>query len=159
MSCKVLEQDKRIRLYGRHNQTDHGIEVLKDNLHLFKDLRQPEARLVIQDLIDVFNIRADVLFEGNGVYSFKKITNDIRKLKKQGMKAMTHELYEFLHLCCGSIAHYNKGGWIEQYPTIAHFQRFFRCNEFGQRVLDYIPAWKTDVIKIVKSIERILRRV
>ena len=61
--------------------------------------------------------------------------------------------YEFLHLDCGSIAHYNIHGWIAEYPTLEHLKKFFRRNEFGRRVLDYIPYWHTDAKRIVEAIE------
>jgi len=70
------------------------------------------------------------------------------------MKKLTDYLYKFLSLSCGSIAHYNKYGWIACYPTVYDLKQFFRRNEFGQRVLRYIPIWKTDAQVIVKEVER-----
>jgi hypothetical protein len=61
-----------------------------------------------------------------------------------------------LHLSCGSIAHYNKQGWIDYYPTINHLKQFFIRNEYGSRVLHHIPQWHSDAISIVKEIEPLL---
>ena len=70
------------------------------------------------------------------------------------MKSMTKYLYQFLTLFCGPIAHYNMFGWIEEYPTVEDLKIFFMRNEFGQRVLNYIPNWNTDVYNIVTEIEK-----
>ena len=64
--------------------------------------------------------------------------------------------YRFLHLCCGSIAHYDIYGWICHYPTVEDLRQFFLKNEYGERVLDYVPGWKTDTKRIVEQIEVIL---
>ena len=104
--------------------------------------------------MDSENIQADILFDGNSVWSKKKILRDIRKVKKQGMNKLSDYLYKFLSLSCGSIAHYNKYGWISTYPTISHLQQFFRRNEYGERVLYHLPGWKTDAQQIVKEIEQ-----
>ena len=119
-------------------------------------MSESHARIKIQQLIDSGRIKADILFDGNSVWSKKRIIKDIKRVKKGGMTKLTNHLYQFLHLCCGSIAHYNKYGWIDTYPTIEHLREFFRRNEFGQRVLDHVPHWKTDVKEIVKEIEDIL---
>ena len=124
-------------------------------MHLEEELQLLEGERV-QSILDTEPIHAKLLFDGNGVYSKDKIIKDIKRVKKNGMPKMTNRLYEFLTLCCGSIAHYNKHGWIEEYPTIEHLRAFFKSNEFGERVLNHVPRWKTDVIEIVKEIESIL---
>jgi hypothetical protein len=67
---------------------------------------------------------------------------------------LSRYFYEFLHLNCGSIAHYNIHGWIHKYPTVEHLKKFFKQNEFGKPVREWIPKWKTDAIEIVKAIEQ-----
>lgn len=153
---KQLGIDNRVRIYGASYDVELAEELIEKFYPKLEDMDEPQARIELQSLIDTENLKADILFRGNGVYSFDKIIKDVRRVKKNGMEAMTNRLYKFLHLCCGSIAHYNKQGWIETYPTIEDLRNFFRSNEFGQRVLDYIPSWKTDVKRIVKEIESIL---
>jgi len=72
------------------------------------------------------------------------------------MGKLSDYLYKFLSLSCGSIAHYNKQGWIDVYPTVYDLRLFFVENEYGKRVLDTIPTWKTDAHRIVEEIEQIL---
>ena len=151
--CKI---DRRIALYGSKNAIDTAEELIERFFPKIAKLSEGEARIELQSLIDTEPVKADILFDGNGVYSKKKIIRDIKRVKKNGMQSMTNGLYQFLSLCCGSIAHYNKSGWIDVYPTIEHLRSFFRRNEFGQRVLDHVPHWKTDVKEIVKEIEDIL---
>lgn len=148
--------DKRIALYGSKLQIDTAEELIERFFPNISDNTEGEARLLLQSLLDTEPIKVSILFDGNTVYSKKKIIRAIKIVKKNGMDKMTKGLYEFLHLTCGSIAHYNKFGWIETYPTIEHLRGFFKHNEFGERVLTHTPIWKTDVKAIVKKIEDIL---
>jgi hypothetical protein len=151
--CKI---DKNIALYGNQSQIDAADELIKRFFPDIASQSEGNARIMLQSLIDTEPIKVSILYDGNGVYSQKKIIRDIKRVKKNGMKSMTNGLYEFLHLCCGSIAHYNKLGWIDEYPTIEDLRSFFKRNEFGERVLNHLPLWKTDVRAIVKEIEDIL---
>lgn len=138
---------------------------------------EPEARLEIQQLIDDNKLKADILYDGNIVWSYNKIIRNIKQIKKKGVlgyagyvqtgsmmrvpenntkPVLSDYLYEFLHLSCGSIAHYSKPGWIVEYPSAEDLKGFFQHNEFGQRVLEYLPDWKTDAKRIVYTIETIL---
>ena len=118
---------------------------------------EPKARLSLQHIIDSRKIKASILFEGNSVWSFCRTIKDINRVKKNGMEAMSDYLYKWLSLQAGSIAHYNKAGWISVYPTIEHLRSFFRKNEFGQRVKEHIPQRFTDSYVIVTAIEDILK--
>ena len=151
---KLLSIDNRIALYGNKQNIEQTEILLLKNIPHLPTLPESQARLKIQEVIDSERIKADILFDGNSVWSKKKILRDIRKVKKYGMEKLTNYLYEFLHLACGSIAHYNKFGWISTYPTISDLRQFFRRNEFGERVLNYLPCWKTDAQVIVKEIEK-----
>jgi len=153
---KQLNIDKRIKLYGTTKQIDDAEKVLIKIDYPISTMSESEARLIIQELIDSGRIKAKVLFNGNSVWGKKKIIRDIKKVKNGGMEKLTNHLYDFLHLSCGSIAHYDKGGWIDTYPTIEHLRQFFLNNEFGQRVLRHIPVWKSDVKNIVTDIEIVL---
>ena len=151
---KLLTIDNRIAIYGNSQQVEETEIILQKNIPDLPTLSESQARLKLQETIDSENIKADILFDGNSVWSKKKILRDIRKVKKQGMQKLSNYLYQFLHLGCGSIAHYNKYGWISTYPTVSHLRQFFQRNEFGERVLYHLPTWKTDAQVIVKEIEQ-----
>jgi hypothetical protein len=140
----------RIAIYG--SRKDINFANLCIN---FTDLlqKEPEDRLIIQKLIDTKKIKAIILYDGNTVWSFNTVIRDFKRYMKGGQ--MTNYLYKFLSLTCGSIAHYDKFGWSSTYPP-SEMRAFFQRNEFGERVYDHIPVWKTDAKKIVKEIERIL---
>ena len=151
---KLLTIDTRIAIYGNKQTIEETEIILQKNIPDLPALTESQARLKLQETIDHENIQADILFDGNSVWSKKKILRDIKTIKKYGMEKLSNYLYQFLSLSCGSIAHYNKYGWIETYPTISHLKQFFRRNEFGERVLYHLPVWKTDAYQIVKEIEK-----
>jgi len=141
-------------------------------------LPESEARLLIQKIIDREKLRATVMFDGNIVWSFDRIIRNLRRIVKAGKlysdgtpgevrvgmmifpsevkPILSKYFYEFLHLECGSIAHYSIHGWIGHYPTVEALRRFFMKNEHGKRVLDDIPQRYTDARRIVEEIEVIL---
>jgi hypothetical protein len=147
---EVSPHKTRISIYGSKKDVSFANLCIK-----FTDLLQDEAndRLMIQKLIDTKKIKATVLYDGNTVWSFNTVIRDFKRYIKGGQ--ITNYLYNFLSLACGSIAHYSKYGWMDCYPPEA-MKRFFLRNEFGLRVYDDIPVWKTDTKKIVREIERIL---
>ena len=150
---QLLPNDNRIAIYGKKQQVEQAQIILIKNIPDISTLSESQARLQLQETIDYENIKADILFNGNSVWSKIRILKDIKTVKKYGMKKLTNYLYQFLSLSCGSIAHYNKYGWIACYPTLHDLKQFFRRNEYGQRVLNYLPTWKTDAYKIVENIE------
>lgn len=151
---KQLTIDNRVAIYGNKQSIEQAEIILLKNIPQLPTLTESQARLKLQEVIDHENIKADILFDGNSVWSKKKILRDIKKVKKHGMNKLTDYLYKFLSLSCGSIAHYDKFGWIATYPTIQDLRQFFRRNEFGQRVLNYLPIWNSDAQAIVRNIER-----
>ena len=137
---------------------------------------EPMLRLTIQDLIDKHNLRATIMINGNSVWSRKRIIRNLKQIIQHGKlydkrkpryypigsllkipaggdPVLSNYFYNFLHLECGSIAHYNIQGWISMYPTLEDLKRFFKKNERGRRVLDWVPSWKTDVKRIVEAID------
>jgi len=170
----------KIEVSGPKNAVRKAEEMLKElkeieHVHL-EEMEEPVARIVLQDLIDEKNIRASILVNGNYVWSKKRILLNLRRIvefKRLYKRKTPHRelvggilylpvetdpvlskyFYEFLHLDCGSIAHYNIHGWIAEYPTLEDLKNFFRRNEFGHRVLDDIPSWHTDAKRIVEAIE------
>jgi len=150
---------KKLRVIGNPSDVEkfEGLIVSYDN---FEGFHEAHVRTIIQDILDSPSNKLrqlTVLYDGNTVWSKDKLLKDVKTIvKNKDMSKMTNHLYEFLHLCCGSIAHYNKQGWIDTYPNVSDLQSFFKRNEFGGNVLDSIPHWKTDVIKIVSGINKVL---
>jgi hypothetical protein len=152
---KVLEINNKVVVYGSKKDVEEAISILNIFCYfLTNDPEETRVRKRIQTIIDDKKLKADILYDGNTVWSKNKVLKGIKRVKKNGMKSMTKYLYSFLTLSCGSIAHYNMFGWIEEYPTIEDLKIFFMRNEFGQRVLNHIPIWNTDVYEIVVEIER-----
>ena len=159
-----------MRLIGSKREIEAAEEALNE---LDTDLSEGEIRPLIQEIIDHSKLKAAILYDGNGVWSKQRIIRNLRQIVKAGVlyredkpgyipigsmgkTILTKYFYEFLSLCCGSIAHYNINGWVAEYPTVEDLRAFFQKNEFGHRVLDHVPEWKTDVKIIVREIESIL---
>lgn len=170
----------KIRIYGSRKTRVKAVNILL-RIESLRDLTEPEARLKIQEEMDRHRLGKDsILYSGNGVWSRTRILKNLKKIIKHGTlydskqpeivpigqilslptstgdTILSKYFYQFLHLCCGSIAHYNIQGWIAYYPTVEDLRQFFLKNEHGKRVIDDIPLWKTDVQKIVRDIERLL---
>jgi len=160
--------------YGKHKIAVYGsskdIEIATQLLDTLK-LTGTEGvdRTLIQEVIDSNNIKADILYDGNGVWSYKKVIRDFKRALNSkpcqeseygsGDYSLTDYLYRFLHLCCGSIAHYNKYGWIGTYPAKTDLRGFILNNEFGRNVYDYQPLWKRDCKRITAELMKISERI
>lgn len=168
----------KLNISFRGNKTQK--ETAKGALGLIPNLEQmkeAEARLKIQDLIDEHDLKASILVNGNTVWSKKRILRNLDRIMKHGTlylrrspryvpvgsmlrfpqggtPVLSKYFYKFLHLDCGSIAHYNIHGWICHYPTVDYLKKFFMKNEFGKRVVDWIPDWYADAKRIVEEIEQ-----
>ena len=147
----------RITIHGSKKETEIAENILKQCLSpdLFNG-NESQARIEIQKLIDEHKIKAAILWDGNRVWSRNNIIRDLKTVIRQGMNALSDYLYEFFHLCCGSIAHYNKQGWICEYPSIDSLRDFFEHNEYGCSVLAHQPSWAADRIEIIKDINQLL---
>jgi hypothetical protein len=152
---KRYEKDTRITIYGSGkeiNIAESALDVIAD----LPALDEPKARILIQAVIDGYKVKASICFSGNSVWSKTRLIRDVKRIKAKGMNEMSDYFYRFVSLVCGSIAHYDLNGWISVYPSISDLRNFFRKNEFGNRVIDQIPNWHTDVKLIVAEIEKIL---
>lgn len=154
MKSKNLPQNKDIVIYGPAKEIEIAITVLSSNYDWI--ISQQDIITGLYKIIQCYNLKADILFNGNTIWNGTRILKDIKKVKIYGMMAMSNYLYKFCSLACGSIAHYNKMGWIECYPTLQDFKNFFQKNEMGQAVYNYVPCWRPDVKDIVKNIQNIL---
>jgi len=144
---------EKITIYGSKKDVEFAQKTLLQSLpmELFKE-NESIARLKIQSLIDEFNFKVAITWNGNTVWSKKKILKDLKRIMHKGMDALTDHLYGFFNLCCGSIAHYNKQGWICEYPNLEALRNFFYKNEYGHGVLEWQPWWTTDRIEIIKEV-------
>jgi hypothetical protein len=176
---KELKYSAEIRILGNKQEFEKAKAVL-NKLTILKNLREDKARIVIQDAIDEYHLNASILYKGNRVWSRRKILNNLERIIEKGTlygnkrviwmrvseticlpetpadfkPVLSKYFYEFLIMCCGSIAHYNLAGWIGIYPTLEDLKRFFLKNEHGKPVSEWIPWWKTDAKRIVEDIER-----
>jgi len=150
----------KIVIYGSKKDIDTARKAL-DDINL--EDNEGNDRLKIQKSIDDFNLKAIILYDGNGVWSYRKVLRDFNKLLKSkpdklkdyGEYCLTKYLYKFFHLCCGSIAHYDLAGWTYEYQTKQSVKDFIKKNEFGCDIARNQPGWKTDCIKIAKELLRL----
>jgi hypothetical protein len=149
--------NRKISLFGAIANVQKAEEVLNTIAPQIETAGEAEIRIVIMNLIEKHDLKCSILYKGNTVWNRKKLIKDTKSLVKNGMEVMTDYLYQFLSLDCGSIAHYNKQGWIATYPTVDDLRRFFRRNEYGQSVVNHTPRWKTDAITITQEMEKILK--
>lgn len=168
----------KLRFYGSKKDVEKAEDILS-RIPDLDVLNEENARLKIQDAIDRYNLKASILYDGNGVWSRKRIIRNLKQILKHGTLYradkpkyipigsmlriptigdawLSDYFYKFLSLCCGSIAHYNKSGWIAEYPTVDDLRDFFKKNEYGKPVKEDIPFWKTDAKRIVEDIETLL---
>jgi len=116
-------------------------------------------RLMIQEWISKNDFRPVVMYDGNSVIRKDKIITEFKRLLQQGsLSRMSDYFYCFLSLDAGSIAHFNKQGWISTYNnSVECLCKFFLHNEFGRDVVSEQPGWKTDCIAIGKEILAIIQ--
>lgn len=169
----------KIEVRGQRKAVEKAQKILGPQLNQLEQMNEEDARLKIQDMIDEHRLAACIIVNGNSVWSKRRILGNARRIRETGrlygektphreliagvlyLPAKTDPIlskyfYEFLHQHCGSIAHYNIHGWIAEYPTLDHLKRFFRKNELGYRVIDYIPSYMADAKCIVEAIEMLL---
>jgi hypothetical protein len=170
----MFRDHAQIRIIGSKKDTEQAEQLLKTIPDL-ENLGESKARLAIQKLIEDDNLKASILFDGNSVWNSKPIITNLRKIMVHGTLyngekphyvpigsmlrfpvvgecILSDYFYSFIHLHCGTSAHYNKQGWVTIYPTVEDLKAFFMKNEYGHRVIDDIPDWETDVKRIVQMI-------
>jgi len=126
-------------------------------------MKNGSARLLIQQLVDEHMLKATIMLDGHAVWSKERIVRNARRIVKhktlynieaEDYPILSHYFYQFLTQECGSIAHMDIHGWIHKYPDVNHLRDFFKCNEFGKPVREYIPTWRTDARAIVEAVEQ-----
>ncbi len=174
----MFKEHAQIRIIGGKKDVEKA-EALVSLIPDIKLLPESKARLLIQKTVEDNNLKATILFDGNSIWNSKRILANLRRIMQTGTLyngkkpkyipigsmlrmpvvgqcILSDYFYDFLHGHCGSIAHYNKQGWVTEYPTVEDLKAFFMKNEFGHRVLDDIPEWMTDAKRVVEEIETTL---
>jgi hypothetical protein len=74
-------------------------------------------------------------------FSKERIVRSIeRVLSNRDISFLTQEAYTFIHLLCGSIAHFSLEGWRHTYRDLRDFLNFFLVkNEYGTCLVDPPP--------------------
>jgi len=151
----------KITYFGSEQDISKAIAVLKKSKSI-RTMKEAKARLLVQKLIDEHHLKASILINGNAVWSKERILKNLERIMKHGLlyninqhnpPVLSHYFYQFLHSVCGSVAHCDIHGWIHKYPTVEHLKTFFKCNEFGKRVLEWIPKDHADSRTIVQAID------
>lgn len=151
-----LDKNPRVTISEREGDKEKTLEVL-GQIEGIKTMSEVDARIKIQEAIDAHGLRPTILYGGNRVWSRKRLVRDLmRILRSNDMGKLTDYLYDFFNLCCGSIAHYGKGGWIGVYPTVSKLREFFLKNEFGRPVVNHIPVWHSDARLAAEEMVRML---
>jgi len=83
-----LELDKRVAIYGSPKDIEAAEKALMNNDVDLSTLDESLARLSIQSVIDEYDLKASILFNGNSIWSRKRIIRDVRKVVKKGMNLM-----------------------------------------------------------------------
>jgi hypothetical protein len=131
--------------------------LFNDEIKPFLINNERTDRLVIQSFIDKNNIKSSILYNGNSVFGKNKILKELHKIiKAEKLTNMSDYFYHFITNHCGSIAHYDKNGWIAEYDNnIEKLMIFFQHNEFGTNILNAAPEWYTDLKVIAEEILKI----
>lgn len=160
MKYRSYSKMPKVVIHGSDAEMDAAEKALDQDVHLARFIGpngEAAVRVQIAAAIAKYKLKATILYDGNQVWSRERLVSHVRTIvEHDDVGMMTDYLYQFLSLACGSIAHYNKAGWIYCYPTVNALRQFFFKNEFGQHVYDYVPKWKPDVRDIVSAIEALL---
>lgn len=146
--------NSKYTFFGTQSDFNHDKELL----HLLPkvtDEYQLRKEMYENEILNNFN--CDILYSGNTIIDKNRIVKDFKKLvKSKDMNKLTDNLYKFFHLHCGSIAHYNKEGWISTYPTVSDLYSFLYNNEYGQDIVSNQPYWYYDSIETCKELLRLV---
>jgi hypothetical protein len=157
MSEHIEIPNTKITLYGSKQEIKSAMNCFnKANIHQKLSGDEYSDRFILMNEF-VPHIKCSISYSGNTVWNKAKLIRDFNKILKHGMESLSGYLYEFFHLCCGSIAHFDKNGWIATYPTLASLRNFFERNEYGQSVVAHMPSWQADAVEIAKGMIELLK--
>jgi len=149
----------KITLYGAKQHIKQAINYFnQSNIQSKLSGEESSDRLVLMtDYLPY--IKCAISYNGNTVWNKQRLVRDFKRILNNGMKNLSDYLYEFFHLSCGSIAHFNKQGWIATYPTLASLRNFFVKNEYGEPVITHIPSWQADAVEIAQAMDRLINKL
>jgi len=157
MSEHIEIPNTKITLYGSKQEIKSAMNYFnKANIRQKLSGGEYADRLILMNEFVPY-LKCSISYNGNTVWNKEKLIRDFNKILKHGMESLSGYLYEFFHLCCGSIAHFDKRGWIATYPTISSLRQFFHRNEYGLSVVAHMPSWKADAIEIAKEMNELLK--
>ena len=143
---ELNKNNKRITFFGSNNVIESDKNII-DNLPLTGN--ESNDRILIQKCIDNNNLKSEILYEGNTIYSFKKIVKEYRHLQKNGtLDKLTNKMYLFFTNACGDIAHYNINGFRDYYNN--------SLENLESKLLGrdtFIPRWCSDLDRIFKELK------
>ena len=143
---ELNKNNKRITFFGSNNVIESDKNII-DNLPLTGN--ESNDRILIQKCIDNNNLKSEILYEGNTIYSFKKIVKEYRNLQKNGtLDKLTNKMYLFFTNACGDIAHYNINGFRDYYNN--------SLENLESKLLGrdtFIPRWHSDLDRIFKELK------
>jgi len=149
----------KVTYYGSDREIVKAIAKLKRLRKKLEIMKEADARLTVQALIDKYHLTATIMVNGNTVWSKDRILQNLERIIKHGTlynendkpPILSQYFYQFLSQC-GSVAP-DVFGWVSKYPTVEALKKFFQCNEFGKPVRDWIPREHADAKAIVEAIE------
>jgi len=157
MSERMEIPNTKITLYGSKQEIKHTMNYFnKANIRQKLSGDEHSDRLVLMNEF-VSQIKCSISYSGNTVWNKEKLIRDFKRILNNGVNSLSDYLYEFFHLSCGSIAHFDKNGWIATYPTLVSLRQFFHRNEYGLSVVAHMPSWKADAIEIAQEMDRLLK--
>ena len=132
--------------------TQRGIALKKvptgnELIVIDESVDEGHIRLVLQEELDKVKFDFDddfVLVNGNSVWSYDRIMNEIKSIKKaDNTDGITGYFYRFMHLNF-TVAYGSMRGWMVEHPTFdVVIQVFDEKN---------VPGWKTDVLHILRNV-------
>ncbi len=159
MSERLEVPNTKITLHGTRQEIKRAMNYFNQaNIHSKLSSDESSDRLMLMnEFVPV--IKCTISYNGNTVWNKEKLICDFKRILNNGMHSLSDYLYEFFHLSCGSIAHFNKQGWIATYPTLASLRNFFIKNEYGEAVIAHIPSWQTDAVEITQAMDQLLNKL
>ena len=114
---------------GRHVRCDTQGTLLRLIEFCKQSDEEPTTEYELQKALLPFaeslSINAWVLVDGNIVWNVSRLVKDMNKLlNNYKIENFTDYLYKFFSLQCGTIAHYNRHGWWEEYQPASKFLEF-----------------------------------
>lgn len=88
----------KVDVYGPQEEIDQALDVMNKTTGL-ETVDEAVFRIKMQFLIDHFNLKATIMYDGNQVWSKKRVIRDLRLvINKDSTEVMTDYLYRFFHL-------------------------------------------------------------